>query len=261
MSNKTCSKCQESKPLEMFRKNKTNKDGYSYECKVCCSARDKVYYKTNKEKVNVLSKAYYEANKDKLNIQRKVYREANKGKVKSINKAYYEANKDKIKAQNKAYYETNKDKVRATQIARKGANKERYLAKRMSYISSRQKLDKLYELKNILRACVWKSFNRVGYTKKSKTNQILGADWSTVKAHFESQFKDGMSWENMGEWHIDHIIPMALAKTEEDAIKLNHYTNLRPLWAKDNLSKRDALPSNDELHQYGIDWLLKEIAA
>jgi hypothetical protein len=46
-----------------------------------------------------------------------------------------------------------------------------------------------------------------------------------------------MSWENRRLWHIDHIIPLALAKNEDQLIKLNHYTNLRPLWAKDNLVK------------------------
>jgi hypothetical protein len=46
-----------------------------------------------------------------------------------------------------------------------------------------------------------------------------------------------MSWNNRSEWHIDHITPMASAKTEHDAIKLNHYENLRPLWAIDNLRK------------------------
>ena len=46
-----------------------------------------------------------------------------------------------------------------------------------------------------------------------------------------------MSWDNYGEWHIDHIIPLASATTEEGVLKLYHYSNLQPLWAKDNLSK------------------------
>lgn len=46
-----------------------------------------------------------------------------------------------------------------------------------------------------------------------------------------------MNWENYGEWHLDHIIPISYAKTIEDIYKLNHYTNLQPLWASENLSK------------------------
>ena len=56
-------------------------------------------------------------------------------------------------------------------------------------------------------------------------------------AHLSNMFLDGMSFDNYGEWHIDHIVPLVTAKTEEEVIKLNHYTNLQPLWAKDNLSK------------------------
>jgi hypothetical protein len=66
---------------------------------------------------------------------------------------------------------------------------------------------------------------------------MLGCDLHTAKAHLEKQFTDGMTWANHGEWHIDHIIPCASAKTEEELIKLFHYENLQPLWAIDNLKK------------------------
>jgi len=61
---------------------------------------------------------------------------------------------------------------------------------------------------------------------------------NTFLRHLESQFADGMTFKNHGEWHIDHIKPLFLAKTEEDVIKLSHYTNLQPLWATENRKKR-----------------------
>jgi len=76
-----------------------------------------------------------------------------------------------------------------------------------------------------------------GFKKAKATYEILGADYATAAAHLESQFKDGMSWANRSEWHIDHIIPLASAKNEEELLKLCHYTNLQPLWAMDNLKK------------------------
>ena len=76
-----------------------------------------------------------------------------------------------------------------------------------------------------------------GYAKSSKTTAILGCDWKTLKLHIERQFTKNMTWENRSEWHIDHIVPLASANTEEELIALNHYTNLRPMWAEDNLSK------------------------
>ena len=66
---------------------------------------------------------------------------------------------------------------------------------------------------------------------------MLGCSWEELKTHIENQFTEGMSWDRLSEIHIDHIIPLASATTEEDLIKLAHYTNLQPLWAKDNISK------------------------
>ena len=62
-----------------------------------------------------------------------------------------------------------------------------------------------------------------------------------LKEHLELQFVDGMSWDNRSEWHIDHIIPLSSAKTDEEIYKLCHYTNLQPLWAEDNLKKSNKI--------------------
>ena len=64
-----------------------------------------------------------------------------------------------------------------------------------------------------------------------------------------------MSWENMGKWHIDHIIPLSTAITEEDVIRLCHYTNLQPLWAEDNLKKSNKLDWSKSLKSV---YLLKD---
>jgi hypothetical protein len=75
-------------------------------------------------------------------------------------------------------------------------------------------------------------------TKKTQTTfEIIGCTPQELKEHLEKQFVDGMGWENRCEWHIDHIIPLSSAKTEEELYQLCHYTNLQPLWAIDNLKK------------------------
>ena len=81
----------------------------------------------------------------------------------------------------------------------------------------------------------------MGYTKLGKTETLLGASWQTVKTHIEFQFKVGMSWDNRGQWEIDHIVPYASAKTVDDVIKLTHYKNLQPLWKSENRSKAGKL--------------------
>ncbi len=82
------------------------------------------------------------------------------------------------------------------------------------------------------------------YIKKtSKTFEVLGCTPQFLKQYLEQKFLDGMSWNNYGYygWHIDHIIPISHAKNEDEIYKLCHYTNLQPLWAKDNLTKNNKL--------------------
>ena len=75
--------------------------------------------------------------------------------------------------------------------------------------------------------------------KSNTTINLLGCSYEEFLDHLSSQFLDGMSWDNYGEWHIDHIRPCAsfdLLDPEQQA-QCFHYTNLQPLWAKDNLRK------------------------
>jgi hypothetical protein len=84
-----------------------------------------------------------------------------------------------------------------------------------------------------------------GY-KSASTLTLLGCDINTFKNHLHGQFTLGMSWDNYGDWHIDHIIPcdsFDLTIPEEQA-KCFHYTNCQPLWAKDNIIKGNKLPIN-----------------
>ncbi len=71
------------------------------------------------------------------------------------------------------------------------------------------------------------------------TAEILGCTWEFFRDYIEEQFRDGMTWDNYGRegWHLDHIIPLYSAKTDKEVYRLNHYTNLQPLWAEDNLKK------------------------
>ncbi len=88
---------------------------------------------------------------------------------------------------------------------------------------------------------VRKALKYKGQVKNNKTFTLLGYTKYELKDHLESQFTDGMSWDNMSEWHIDHIRPVAsfnYTTTEcEDFKKCWALSNLQPLWAKDNMSK------------------------
>lgn len=99
------------------------------------------------------------------------------------------------------------------------------------------KTDPLFKLKSSIRTRIYKYFKKLGGKKRQGTESILGCNFLTLKAHLESKFLPGMGWDNMGMWHIDHKQPLATAETETDVVKLNHYTNLQPLWAADNIKK------------------------
>ena len=103
-------------------------------------------------------------------------------------------------------------------------------------------LNYLFNLKEKIRCLIKYSFKRNGFSKTSKTQQILGCTFEEFKQYLESKFESWMNWENRGlyngelnfGWDIDHIIPISSAKTDEDIIKLNHYTNLQPLCSYTN---------------------------
>lgn len=95
-----------------------------------------------------------------------------------------------------------------------------------------------YKKVNLIKCCVSTAI-RSGYKNKSKANNLIGCSYDQVVAHIEKQFLKGMTWQNKHLWHIDHIVPISSAKTIEEVMQLSHFTNLRPIWAKQNLSKKD----------------------
>lgn len=103
-------------------------------------------------------------------------------------------------------------------------------------------------LRNRLRnALIWAKTREF---KSASTMELVGAEKKVVMEHIENLFLPGMSWENMGEWHVDHVKPCAsfdLSNPEQQK-QCFHYTNLQPLWALDNLSKGDKELEQKELH-------------
>ena len=125
------------------------------------------------------------------------------------------------------------------------ADKKRFLKNNPSYQKDyqkkRQQNDPLYVIAHRCRATIQSIIRRRGWKRICKTNEMLGCDWETLKLHLEHSFLKGMSWDNRELWDIDHYHPLGAAKSMEEVVKLNHYTNLRPMWKKDNAKKSDSL--------------------
>lgn len=108
---------------------------------------------------------------------------------------------------------------------------------RADWHKNERKTNPIYNMKYRIRVRTRAFLATKGLKKDFKTQEMLGCDWITLYKHLESQFKDGMSWENRNLWEIDHIIELQTANTLEEIYKLGHYTNLQPLWQADNVRK------------------------
>lgn len=107
------------------------------------------------------------------------------------------------------------------------------------WMKNKRKTCNVYKFKSNVRQLVYSSFKRGSnqFSKKAKTETILGCTIEEFRNYIESKFTEGMTLDNYGKWHLDHIKPLALAKNEEEIVILNHYTNFQPLWAADNIAK------------------------
>lgn len=184
----------------------------------------------------------YQAFLERKRRDAKRHREKNLALARSRNRASYHKFRDKRLCKNKKYREKNKKEIYATNRRWVIANKERVQKYMREYQARRNAVDPMFALTRRCRGRITDAFRLGGFTKRSRTFQLVGCSWDELKKHIENQFIDGMTWENRHLWHIDHIIPMASAKNIEELEALCHYTNLQPLWAGDNMSKGAKLP-------------------
>jgi len=194
MENKCCSKCGLEKPLTDFYLDRRNKNNIKPKSKcILCEKEDaKIYREINKDKISKRIQEWSLNNKDKKRLNSYKWRDNNPDKVKEIKNLY---------------------------------------------TKNRRKTDVLFRLTINLRTMINNSFRKRNLIKNSKTNEILGCSFEEFKIYLESKFESWMTWDNHGlyngttsyGWDIDHDTPTSSANTEAEVIKLNHYTNLKPL--------------------------------
>ena len=239
---KICSSCNSNKDYNEFYKSPSYKDGYMNQCKICKIEYGKKYRNDNKEKVSTInsisSKKWRENNKDKSNERVYNWKIKNKEHLKNYHQEYYISNQSSIKE----YRLTNKEKTKEYNTEYYKINRHKILENNYKYKSDSKINVSLFKISENLRSMISNSFKLVGSSKSLKTENILGCTFEEFKDYLESKFEDWMTWDNRGlyngelnyGWDIDHIIPLSIAETEEEIIKLNHYTNLQPLCSKVN---------------------------
>jgi len=172
---------------------------------------------------------------------------------------YQTSNKDKIKIYKKKYYLENKDKYKSRYYDDINAQREYHRQYRLEKQSERNEYSKKYNRThrdninirhnnrkitdiNYKLTCTLRSrlYCAIRNTQKvGSAVEDLGCSIKELKQYLENKFKNGMTWNNYGDWHIDHIIPLSIfdLKSRNDFLKACHYTNLQPLWGKENISK------------------------
>lgn len=143
--------------------------------------------------------------------------------------SYLNSDKSVRAKRDREYYLKNREEI----IKKNNAHRASDKPKRNQYEKDKKAADPLYKLRGNLTRRIGKHIKR----KSKSTKELTGCSYEELKLHLENQFKPGMSWDNYGEWHIDHIHPLALAKTEQELYELCHFSNLQPLWAEENMSK------------------------
>lgn len=226
---KKCIKCLETKNLDDFSKRKDSKDGYRNDCKLCRTKdpnqkeKNRKYYNQNRE--NLL-------NKSKIRKSEKIDPNS---KIRTIRRMFFLCNENQSVC-TKCMTIKEKERFIKDKSRKNGLSAQCNECKN-KYYKNRKKEDILYRLSTTIRSMISSYIKSCGIKKSKKSEEIIGCKFTDFKIHLESKFVDGMTWENYGLWHIDHIIPISYAKSEKDIYRLNHYSNFQPLWAKENLSK------------------------
>ena len=205
---KTCSKCGVEKAVSEFHKCKTGKYGVRGNCKECNVKRALRHNKNNPDKIAKNRKRYYEKNKKDVLERNKKWKEKNPEKVIDCNKKWREKN----------------------------------LGYRAKYLRERYANDPEFKLSCLIRDFTRRVTTAVKQQKELRSLEYLGCSLDEFKSHIESLWLEDMSWDNHGDWHIDHKIPLDwFVKNSDDPWKANHYSDLQPLWAEANLSKGNTL--------------------
>jgi hypothetical protein len=223
MRTKICNKCKEEKEVCEFGIHNSTKDRLRTSCKECRKIDGKIYRENNVKKRKETLQNWYNKNPN-------------------YNKEYYLNNFEYLNKKNKEWYNLNTERHRETSKKWSECNREKINEYSNNRIKIIRKTDPLKTLIFNVRSRVYNFLKSKNIIKQNKTFDIVGCSPEFLKEHIGNQFTEGMSWELMGRYiHIDHIIPLSSAKTEEEIYKLCHYTNLQPLWAEDNLKKSDKI--------------------
>lgn len=237
---KACARCGEVKAAAEFSNAPRMRSGLSSYCRKCGSACTMAYHRRNPERAKAANRQTRERHRERRNAEARQRRQENIGAAREKDRRTRSspAYKAWIREYQRAYYLANREKKlrQASEYRLRSPEAERRWA-RAKYL--RSKNDPAWVLKRRVTIGLWRQLK--GKQGACHWFDLLDYSLEELRAHLERQFTNGMTWENMGKWHIDHIIPIASfnvsSPDDPEFRRAWALTNLRPLWAKDNLRK------------------------
>lgn len=167
-----------------------------------------------------------------------------KSECKLCSKLNYESNREKYLIQKKIYTENNKEKKYEYDKEYRLKNKIKINEYTRNYRKKRRLVDPTFRIIESMRSRLKNFFKSNNIQNYNKTFNIVGCTPQELKEYLEKKFTDEMSWDNYGQWHIDHKIPLSSSISDDNVYKLCHYTNLQPLWSEDNIKKSNKIIKN-----------------
>jgi hypothetical protein len=239
---KRCGSCEVYRPLDNFNNCAKSWDKLRPTCKLCLAEQRAA----NKETMTEYNKAYWQKTKEEQTEKHKIWVSENKEHIKQKNREWVEKNAEYKKQKDKEYRKTHIEQYRANHNAwvKKDYDDMKTNPERSAeYIEYRLKTNTSRRIRGLLTG-----------GKEDSTTKYLGCTKEQLKRHLENQFSEGMTWANYGEndetasWHIDHIIPCAAFDLTNilQQIACFNYRNLQPMWAKENMSKKDSYKEEDK---------------
>ena len=225
---RVCRRCKLELPLTIEYFYRNGEKNYQYFCKPCQALMKKEWTAKNKDKAN----AYQ-------NERRAKWTDEQKANTKEYMRQYNIEHNEKLRLQKQVYYKSHKEEF--AQYSKNYREKNKELRRKQE--KEKRDTDKVYFIKQKARNVIYRSFARRGLHKIALAEEITGLNSTELCDYLFGTFKDvyGYEWDGVEPVHIDHIIPLSTANTEEEVRQLCYHKNLRLIKALDNMKKQDKI--------------------
>jgi len=167
------------------------------------------------------------------------------GGKKVSDKKYREKNKTRLSESHQKWSKENRDYLNGYHKEWRDKNIDRHRKNKRTYEKTRKHNDPIYKLINNFRTAIYQVLKENNVQKNGHYFEVLKYSPEELIGHLENQFKDGMTWGNYGEWHVDHILPISVYNIQEigdeEFMKCWSLSNLQPMWGKENIRKSNKI--------------------